>query len=244
MNERINLAGFSQRDLSDLNSVFILMLLKFLQAPPPIDGETHHSCAGVECHKMHKKYFGEKKHRIPELVDGLKYKYVCSTMKYSRECMMKNPQQCSICLSLAVICMMAHRFNREEANKTGYQPLIDLDAALLYAAMTKEDFSTQHWGSFLLTYLTVMQQPTEERVLTLTIPNIRDAITNQASMFRADLVFALTDYLENKNKRFQSEMKETEARYKEMFEEWREWFSDKKSNSTFVPFPFLGSWGV
>ena len=245
MNARFESSGFSQRDLHKLNPFLIIMNLKFLQAPAPIVEETH-ACHGDKCRKMHECYFGEKKHHIPELVDGLKSKYVCSTIKDSKECMMKYPQQCSTCLSLAVICMMAHPFDRDEAKKSDYEPTTDLDAALLYAGMTNGDFSTQHRESFLLTYLTVMQQPTDMRVLTLTIPNIRDAITNQASMFRADLVFALTYYLKlrNKDKRFQSEMKETEASYRVMFEEWREWFSDKKSNSTFKPYPFLGPWGV
>ena len=82
--------------------------------------------------------------------------------------------------------------------------------------------------------------PRKTKTAFVKIGNQNGIVANQLK------VLMESNYLKSRNndKRFQTEMKETEARYKEMFEEWREWFSDKKSNSTFVPFPFLSSWGV
>lgn len=228
--------------LGKIPEFLLVLILQFLTSERE-DVEIRHD---EECEKVH-ALLCDKKHVMERVDSLLKLKYIDENTMHAKMCMMKK-SGCSTCLSFSLINQMAHGLNYEEVKKTGYCPDGDLADGLLCAAMQFGNFQ----DLFLETYLRVMLSlaassgwvwcsKTDERLCTLTIPNMIHAIANSESKFRENLIGSLTYYVGilKKRKGFQSRMLSKNDEHKEQFDKWREWYSEKRSNSAFKPFPFV-----
>jgi len=247
--------GFSWDDLRRLPEFFPDLLLHFLKSPCP-DVDIHQAAHQTsDCVRIASLFRSNKESFNACMNKEMKDKYVHSDAMHAKNCMGRG-SDCATCLSYSLVHMIAHDLNREEAKKHEYKPNLNLKDGLLWAAI-KGGYGIQNTKFILVTFLKKCQNGSlqcsyhnwdfsrNDRITTMTIPNMLDAISNPENKSRQYLLGALTDYIDGslkykqRRKKFDLRMLESDATHRVLFEEWRVWYSRKESNSAFKPYPFL-----
>lgn len=244
--------GFSWDDLRRLPEFFLDLLLQFLTSPCP-NVDIHHQ--NSNCAHIASLFLSNKENFESLMKKEMKDKYVHSNAMHAKNCMGRG-SDCATCLSYSLAHMIAHGLNRQEAQKHGYKPNLNLKNGLLWAAI-KGGYGIQNTKFILVTFLKMCQSDSLQcsfhnwdalsckRISTMTIPNMLDAISNPESESWQNLLGALTEYIDSslkykqRRKKFELRMLESDATHRGLFEGWRNWYSKKQSNSAFKPFPFL-----
>jgi hypothetical protein len=245
-------SGFSWDDLRKLPEFFLVLLLQFLTSPfPDVDIHQHHQ--NPECARIASLFLSNKVNLVSLMKKEMRDKNIDKDAMLVKNCMGRG-SECATCLSYSLAHMIAHGLNRQESK--GYKPNLNLKDGLLWAVI-KGGYGIQNTKFILETFLKMCQNDPlqgslynwdalrNRRVSTMTIPNMLHAISNPESDFRQYLLGALTDYIDDslkykqRRKKFELRMLQSDATHKGLFEEWREWYSKKESNSAFKPYSFL-----
>jgi hypothetical protein len=233
--------GFTFRELSELPQWLNLLILRFLTTPCLDAVEDDVQCQKTgECKRIHDLLCNKQK--VHESLVSLRGSYSQKLnsrrmgwdMMCSRNCMMIPNRNCPTCTSFSILCQMTHGLNRDAAENVGYRPNLNLDDGILASAMNQ--FNIRFHYLFLDTYLSILQPFGDDSVNTLTIPNIRNAITNPESEVRGELIGALTDYEQSYPK---GKMESKNEEHNALFKNWKLWYENPISNSAFHPYPFL-----
>jgi len=245
-------SGFSWDDLRRLPEFFLVLLLQFLTSPcPDVDIHQHHE--NPECARIASRFLLNKVDLDCLMREEMRTKNIDKDAMHAKNCMGRG-SECATCLSYSLAHMIAHGLNREKCK--GYMPNLNLKDGLLWAVI-KGGYGIQNTKFILETFLKMCQNDPlqrslynwdalrNQRVSTMTIPNMLRAISNPESDSRQYLLGALTDYIDGSlkykqgRKKFELRMLKSDATHKGLFEEWREWYSKKESNSAFKPYSFL-----
>jgi len=227
--------GFTSYELEKFPKWLNLLILRVLTTPRPDALEEDVQCQKLtECQRIHQLLCNKSK--VSEFVVTLhKYQRMCGFMMNARDCMKRDPD-CPTCTIFSIICQMAHGLNRDDETMVCGSPSIRLTHVLLVAGMS--ELESKYHYLFLDTYLFVFGASFcwEERVKNITIPTLRDAITNPECVFRKELVDSLTDHVRRYRK---DQIEMVDDLYKSLFEEWKQWYTSKESDSSFHPYSFL-----
>ena len=233
--------GFTFRELSELPQWLNLLILRFLTTPclDAVEDDVQFQKTG-ECKRIHDLLCNKRE--VHESLVSLRGSYSQKLnsrrmgwdMMCSRNCMMIPNRNCPTCTSFSILCQMTHGLNRDAAEKVDYRPNLNLDDGILASAMNQ--FNIRFHYLFLDTYLSILKPFGDDRVNTLTIPNIRNAITNPKSEVRGELIGALTDYEQSYPK---GKMESKDEEHNDLFKNWKLWYANPISNSAFHPYPFL-----